>query len=161
MRKSSSCAFDDHGVRGRQVLLNDRTALILTVVSMLAWCGSLPLPAVDMGPVTATGWQFLIDGWRGIPAHSLGGLSWLANPLLIATWWVLLADRGRALGLILSCCALVAALSSFLFNLSVPGEGGLRIERFAIGFYFWLVSPGVQVLACLERRRHTGAQRSR
>lgn len=128
--------------------------LVLTIVSMLSWCGSLLLPAVDMGPVTATGWQFLVQGWRGIPALSPGGLSWVANPLLIATWWSLFATRGGTHELILACGALVAALSSFLFNLSVRGEDGLRIESFAIGFYLWLLSTVVQALACLERSRH-------
>lgn len=127
--------------------LNHRVSAALTIASILCWSASLLLPAVDMGPVTVMGWQFLTQGWRGIPALNIGGLSWLANPLLVAAWLAFFLLAKRRPTMILASGALAAALTSPLFNIVNSDQGSLAIEAFAMGFYIWLASTALQTAA--------------
>lgn len=126
----------------------------LSVLSILCWCASLFVPAVDLGMVVAYGWQFLLYGWQGLTALSIGGLSWLANPLLLGAWLSFFAPRRyRRLAAALAVSAFAVALTSFLFNALGSEQGGVRIEDFALGFHLWLASALLQAVAAIVRSR--------
>jgi hypothetical protein len=120
----------------------------LAAIAFLAWCASLALPAITMGPFSVYGWDFLIRGWQGLTALNIGGISWLANPLLLAAWLNIyfLAER-RHVGLICAWAAAAASLTSFLFNLLGQADTGLIIEDYDIGFYLWLAGAFLQALS--------------
>lgn len=139
---------DTGGLSSQRVL----TSSTLAMLSVLSWSVSLFVPAVDLGSVVAYGWQFLIYGWRGLAALNIGGLSWLANPLLLGAWLGFFALRGhRGVVLAVSLGAMFAALVSFLFNWLGSGSAGLRIEDFALGFHLWMGSTLLQAAAAVLR----------
>lgn len=126
---------------------NDRAALTLILLSCLSWCTSLVLPALMLGTFAVYGWQFLVEGWRGLAALSIGGVSWLANPLLLASWLSLLAPRYLWFGVICAWLAALAALTSFLFNaLGGGGGAGLVISDYGIGFHLWLAAAFISAI---------------
>lgn len=128
--------------------------MLLTIASILCWCASMFLPAVDLGFVLVHGWQFLIHGWQGLASLNIGGFSWLANPLLMVAWlsfffW----PRRRGLALAWAAVALAVGLTSFLYNALGSAQEGIRIEEFAFGFYLWLGGAVLQVVAAVVRVR--------
>jgi hypothetical protein len=130
------------------------SSLLLTAASILCWCVSLLLPAVDLGFVLVRGWQFLIHGWQGLVSLNIGGLSWLANPLLVGAWLCFfLWPRRRGLLIWWAVAALAVALTSFLYNALGSAQQGIRIEDFALGFYLWLASALLQTVAAMVRLR--------
>jgi hypothetical protein len=123
---------------------------MLSALSILCWSISLLLPAVDLGTVVAHGWQFLLYGWQGLTSLNIGGLSWLANPLLVAAWLSFFAFRSHSrVALAFAVSALAAGLTSFLFNAFGGAGGGVKIEDFALGFHLWLASALLQTAAVL------------
>lgn len=141
-------------------LNNDRLILMLALVSCLSWCASLALPALTLGTFSVYGWQFLVEGWRGLAALSIGGVSWLTNPLLLAAWLSLLAPRYLWLGVICAWLAALAALTSFLFNTLGSTGAGLMISDYGIGFHLWLaaalISAAAQSMRLVSQRRTNG-----
>lgn len=123
---------------------------LVTTLSILCWSISLVQPAVDMGVVVVYGWQFLFYGWQGLVELNIGGLSWLTNPLLWGAWLSFFLFRPhRALVLSLALGAIIAALTSFLFNALGSARGGVTIEDFAPGFHLWLASALLQATAAV------------
>jgi hypothetical protein len=99
-----------------------------------------------------------VEGWRGLAALSIGGVSWLANPLLLAAWLSLLAPRFLWSGVICAWLAALAAFTSFLFNALGSGGAGLMISDYSIGFHLWLAATLISAVAQTMRlisQRHT------
>jgi hypothetical protein len=120
----------------------------LAGIAFLDWCASLALPAITMGPFSVYGWDFLIRGWQGLTALNIGGISWLANPLLLIAWLnIFFFVERRHVGLICAWVAAGTALTSFLFNLLGQSDTGLIIEDYDIGFYLWLAGAFLQAMS--------------
>lgn len=91
------------------------------------------------------GWGALVAGWLGLLA---GVPAWLANPLLIAAW-VAYVRRMHRLSRILSVAAGGFMLSFTLESqIEVGTSGSLSaITSLGVGYYLWLSSAVVQVIA--------------
>ncbi len=89
---------------------------------------------------------FLI-GWMGL---SGAGISWLANPILITSWFILIFGKPK-LSRILSVFALLFSLSFLLFTEIVANEGGGKKEIIAYdsGYWLWLSSCGLNLIGNL------------
>ena len=77
--------------------------------------------------------SFLL-GWLDIFGP---GISWLANPLLIISWFVLIYKNPK-ISLYLSFIAVVFSLSFLLFKDIIENEGGGKSEIIAYGNGYWL-----------------------
>jgi protein-S-isoprenylcysteine O-methyltransferase Ste14 len=86
----------------------------------------------------------LVEGWRGIFAFDIMGLSWLTNPLLLGAWlsFFFLRNPWPA---VLAVGALATAATSFLF--ATTSEEAELFEGFGPGFYLWLVAVLLQATA--------------
>lgn len=121
-----------------------RIKIITIVLSVVLFSISLILPPFyiksDNSSPWPAGFWCLIFGWYNLDGS---GISWLANPLLILSWFYLFSKTKVALWL-----GLVALLfsSSFLFaNEVIINEGGGmgKIERLGAGYFLWLASTVV------------------
>ena len=86
----------------------------------------------------ADSFQALLSGW--LVVMSGAGVAWLANPLLLITWILLL--RNNKFALLLSIFATLLSLS-FLGIDEVPinEAGGIeKIIKIEIGYWLWLFS---------------------
>lgn len=75
-------------------------------------------------------------GW--IAAASGGvGLSWIANPLLIASWFLIKKNLKTAM--FLSVCATLLSLFFLLFDSIADNEGGVKhpIISYKAGYWLW------------------------
>lgn len=122
---------------------------LIALASLVSWCVSLLLPAITLGSFSVPGWQFLMQGWKGLTSLNVGGLSWLANPLLVVSWLAFTFPRYRLVAPVCAGLALLAALTSFLFNLLGGAEAGLLISAYDVGFYLWLGSTFLQTAASM------------
>lgn len=129
------------------LLSRQRVIWSIALLSFLSWCASLALPALTLGTFSVPGWQFLVHGWKGLAALSIGGVSWLANPLLVLAWLSLATPKYAQLAAICAGLAALAALTSFLFNMLGGGGEELLISGYDIGFYLWLMGPLLQSVA--------------
>lgn len=123
------------------------------------------------GPVSWNGFEILLmNGWMAILA--VISVAWLANPLyFFAGVCVLNSQKGGSslssgLGLIVSLAAfLVGGTAFWVKGVPVPkNEGGGTqglVDRFGIGFYFWLASLLLMcVAAVLSYARNRTAEKS-
>jgi hypothetical protein len=116
------------------------------MVSLIVYLSSLCLPAYYVG----SGGAFL-----GIFALVLGPidllamhLPWLANPLLVLSWWQL--ARGTAVkAMALSFLAIAAALVFWLGENQVQVATGSSASTYLLrsGYFVWLASIAVQLVA--------------
>lgn len=74
------------------------------------------------------------------------GITWLANPLLIAAWIGARKQKGWALPI--SLLAFIISLSFLLFGQITDNEGGIAhpIVSYKAGYWLWVVSP---VILCV------------
>lgn len=116
-------------------------------IFLLTLCIILFIASLFLLPFTVEGdnpkpwpiglWCFLL-GWLTIA--KAGGLSWLANPLLIISWLMFKRNIKVAIGL--SFAAIIFCSSFLFFDEVVTNEAGLprRISSVGIGYYLWLTS---------------------
>jgi hypothetical protein len=122
------------------------------------WIVSLALPAVSesrnprtvldcSNPSWANGWLVFVGGPLGI---MVGQFGWLANPLMV------FAAFKRSIGIAAIAVGL-GVLTAFTFT-SVPNDiDANRVCGFGAGFYFWLGSMLVVLIAALTRPVHETA----
>ena len=86
------------------------------------------------------GWSILIFGILALPG-SLANATWLANPILFASW-IVIWQREKRLSVVLSSVALMFAAAFLLMGTVVTNEGGVPspITGFKIGYWLWLGS---------------------
>ncbi|NHV32256.1 hypothetical protein [Burkholderia sp. D-99] len=104
----------------------------------------------------ADGWQVLLTGWMGV---FFGIFAWLANPLALAAWW-LIVKRLRAQAVALAVLALLFGLSFLTQHRIVVNEGGgvEPVHLDAIGYWCWLASFGVAVIGAALLPGRTGTR---
>jgi hypothetical protein len=73
-------------------------------------------------------------------------LTWLANPLLIISWFI--NSKKPKLSIILSLFAVLLALSFLLFKRIISDEAGnySQIVSYQLGYWLWLSSSAVMFL---------------
>ncbi|UOK41596.1 MULTISPECIES: hypothetical protein [Flavobacterium] len=86
-------------------------------------------------------------GWMNLFG---AGISWLANPFLLISWGTLLFGNTKKT-LIFSGLALLFSLSFLLFGDIIANEGGghKQITTYAIGYYLWTSSCGINFIGNL------------
>ena len=94
---------------------------------------------------------FLV-GWLGIP---LGGasLAWLANPLLILSWYM--TKRNSRHSLTVSLLATLACFSFLLFDTVIVNEGGgsERVVSYKTGYWLWVSSAATMFVGNIILRQ--------
>jgi hypothetical protein len=96
----------------------------------------------------------LVFGWFQLVSHPLAGLPWLANPLVIAGWFLTILSPRLAVSLT------VGSLVCALMFLASPGvmtdEGGgqHQVNSLEIGYWLWLVSCALAFLASISASRN-------
>jgi putative flippase GtrA len=89
-------------------------------------------------------WLLLLIGWIGVFS---GTLAWLANPLLIGAWILLLCKR-TSLSLIAALVAM-AFMLTFLFQKTVISSEAptySRISGYGLGYGLWIASTLAQII---------------
>ncbi len=145
-------ADEDHGVKKTNRQFNLK--LFYLVASIIFFLISLPLDGFysDSIPAqnTAPGYALLLSGWAGV----LNGMfTWLANPVLLITWFLipLNVTRRTKVGF-----ALVGVLFSLSFLLHseiwwwlAGSSTHITITGYGKGYWFWVISTVNALLACL------------
>jgi hypothetical protein len=125
-----------------------RTATLAALA--LLWVVSLWLPALSAGGSRFTGFDVLLQGWRGTRAAVL---AWYANPLFVFAC-LLLARRAAVAASV--CAALAVALSLTTFvarDIAAALDVAVPPFRVQIGFYFWIAAQcGVLLVAVASKR---------
>jgi hypothetical protein len=90
------------------------------------------------------GWMVMLGGGAGV--------SWLANPLLVASW--ILLDKNRKTAWLFACLAVIFCLSFLSFERVLENEAGHYglIKSIGTGYWLWTSSSIVTFLGCLYIR---------
>lgn len=130
-----------------------RAAVLAVIVGV--WALSLLLPAVEAAGSRLTGFDVLLQGWRGTRAAVL---AWYANPLFVLA--VLFSARRHARAAAV-CAALAVALSLTSFAArEIAAAAGVTAPpgRLDTGFYVWLAAQlallAVTIRALVAARSH-------
>jgi hypothetical protein len=120
----------------------------------ISWTVSLALPAVDAAGSTLTGFEVLLQGWRGVRAAVP---AWLANPLFLIAL-VLSARRRAAAAALVASLAVALSLTSFVAR-EIAAASGVAVPpvRLHAGFYVWLGAQLALVAVALAARRRRRA----
>jgi hypothetical protein len=92
------------------------------------------------------GWCLLLWGWIGL--IFAGYVAWMANPLLCVSWF-LIGRKYYKISLYFSLLAFVLMLS-FLFYGNLVTRDDLSVSKisgYGYGYFFWLLSSFVLVVA--------------
>ncbi|MEJ8816458.1 hypothetical protein [Lacibacter sp. H407] len=127
-------SIDSHKVKSLKLFL-----LILCITCFVVSLFLLPFTIFgdNAKPWPIGLWCFLF-GW--LTVGKVGGISWLANPLLILSWFMFKRNIKVAIGL--SFASTIFCSSFLFFDEVVINEAGLsgKIASTGIGYYFWLAS---------------------
>lgn len=120
-------------------------------LSLVCYAGSLYWPAfgchyfgADSGRYTVEpGWVLLWGGWLGLLTYNV---AWFANLTFIITWLCLGLHSPKAKGFAIASLVLgLSALSLYFFD---------KDMGVYTGFYLWIASFLVLVLACIARHQN-------
>jgi hypothetical protein len=101
------------------------------------------------------GFLSLIFGWLGVFMLHLPAFPWLANPILVASWF--LQKRNNNTSLIFSGISLGLMLSFLLVNEIIANEAGTtsKVVFYGLGYWLWVLSSFIMVLGNLLKSRNT------
>ncbi len=137
-----------------QSLETHRVKILKLVLLIL--CISLFIVSLFLLPFTIEGdnpkpwpiglWCFLL-GWLTVATGA--GISWLANPFLILSWFMF--HRNIKAAIWLSSVATFFCFSFMFFDEVVTNEAGLhkRINSIGIGYYVWLSSSVITFVSTI------------
>jgi len=124
--------------------------VIFLVISILLYLLSLPQAVIDCGDGDfhkggfGQGFVFLTMGAIALPSSFFADPKfwpWLANPLLFATWFLVILNRNKFSFLISFLAVMFAASFLFCHEFYVNEAGDIvPITKFRIGYWFWLLS---------------------
>jgi hypothetical protein len=140
------------------------------VISMLLFAASLVTPAIRFALVhghhphprpsdvrqveSKTGFAMLFSSLFGPFYLNFAGV---ANPLLIVAWWLLWYRRSNAAPILLVVALLLSLQTFQLYQSGIAAdEGGVMYDemlRPLVGFYLWVASMAVPLVASLLQRR--------
>lgn len=124
-----------------------KASKLLLGIAVVAYVVSLVLPTVNQGQ----GIIFAVWGWVAFAMTQAWGIVWLANPAVVASGWLLFADRSPALRRLLAVAALLLAL----FALTIDEHGGAHQGvALQVGYWVWLGSIVILLAAVLLPAPH-------
>jgi hypothetical protein len=130
---------------------------ILLILSILLFVASLFLDAFYTSQENPRSWSLgfglLVCGWLGLFD---GIVAWLANPLLLAAWILLLLRWPRGIWpLVFAVAALALALSFLRVDDLMVDEAGGRamVTGYGPGYWVWMSSMLVACVAALLKPR--------
>lgn len=114
------------------------TSISLFIISLTQKCYCTTSECGDSIMAFLLGWAALLSGGAGI--------SWLANPLLFASWIIL--KKNLKLAMFLSVAALLLSLSFLMFDTVIANEAGQKhqIIAYKMGYWLWMGSNMVMLL---------------
>ena len=129
-------------------------SISLFIISLTQKCYCTTSECGDSIMAFLLGWAALLSGGAGI--------SWLANPLLFASW--ILLRKNLKLSMFLSVAAALLSLSFLLFDTVIANEAGQKhqIIAYKLGYWLWMGSNLVMLLGTfvLMLRHNTRLARS-
>lgn len=134
----------------------------VAALSMLLFLLSLTQKAYCTATHCADSIMTFLLGWAAL-ASGAAGLTWLANPLLILSWW--LWYRHTRAALLCSTGALLLAFSFLLFHSVPANESGQQqqVMAYRAGYWLWLGSMVLSWLGIcgLKLKQNTQAYHER
>jgi hypothetical protein len=108
------------------------TSITLFLFSLTQKCYCTTSTCGDSIMVFLLGWAAIVSGGAG--------LSWIANPLLFASWLIL--KRNLKISMFLSVFAALLSLSFLLFDSVLDNEAGQKhqVVSYSVGYWFWTAS---------------------
>jgi len=124
---------------------NNITRNILLALSIALYIASLTQPAYCTDERCADSAAVALAGSLGF-FLSMAGATWLANPLLIASWIV--AHKNPKASLITSLLATVLSLLFLCFSTIMDNENGtsVNITDVKAGYWLWVTSMAVMFI---------------
>jgi hypothetical protein len=124
-------------------------ALYVSSLFLTAFCldpaGSKGGPAADC----YHGWAALVWGVTGVPSGG-ANLTWLANPVLLFAWLVVLIGVRRVS--VAFCLLAFAIAATFAVTQTVttsPYGGAGELLSLGVGYWLWLASIGTALIAAI------------
>jgi hypothetical protein len=141
---------------GRETQLLKLTLLGASVL-LFAWSLSFDAYYTDGRPDGAPALLTLLTGWLGV---TIGGFSWLANPLLGAAWLCLLLKRDVRAAFAAGAATILASAFFFQSSIVVDEAGTVgRISGVGRGYWLWLASMAIALAAaCVPPMRSAVAR---
>ena len=130
--------------------MNTRTLVLIG--SVLLFLASLTQPAYylagDNPESWSASWGLLLIGWMGV---FYGVFAWVANPLLLLSWFLCLRGELRA-AWIASTAAALLALSFLLHSTIVADEVPTykAVTGYGAGYWLWLASMLIMAAGALR-----------
>ena len=114
------------------------SSIVLFVLSLTQKCFCTTTQCSDSVMVFLLGWAALFSG--------AAGLSWLANPLLIAAW--LLLKKNLKISMFMSVLAFLLSLFFLLIDSVVDNENGgsHQVIAYKPGYWLWVMSSTCMLL---------------
>lgn len=118
---------------------------ILLALSIGLYIASLTQPAYCTSARCADSAAIAFSGLLGF-FFSMAGATWLANPLLVASWIV--AHKNPLASLIISLLATALSLSFLCFSTIMDNESGTSDNIIGVkaGYWLWVTSIGLMFI---------------
>jgi hypothetical protein len=132
-------------------------SFVLFVLSLFNECYFFEHPG---GKNSASGLLLLFIGWLGV---FRGIFAWLANPLILVGWFLLVGRLPRAAA-VCAFAATACAGSFLLYKTILTDEAGnhSKITGYGLGYWLWLASAvallAASFVAGIGSRNHAGAE---
>ncbi|MBI3514558.1 MAG: hypothetical protein HY060_10915 [Proteobacteria bacterium] len=130
--------------------------------SMAVYAACLPFEAfcVDGRCADQPGWLVLLLGFFSV-GETRANMTWLANPILFSAW-VMIGFGEKAIAIVLSLVALVAAAAFLFMNTVITDASGtlLPITGVTVGYWLWLASMATACLGAIFLRRPDAARKT-
>jgi hypothetical protein len=141
------------GTRAKSLYSSSKTAYLFWFCSILLFMLSVASPAISMKGGDRFGITALALGpFALIPFMKLGGIGWLANPLIVlsaifiwksARWPALIF----AVGAVALASGSIAMMEQFPFPVDESGSPGSLTVTPLLGYWFWLSSMVLMLLS--------------
>jgi hypothetical protein len=123
--------------------------MVFVATSVVVFAISLPNDSFYV--LTEDPWEWkpsyliVLYGWM---AMHLGVFNWLANPLLFASWWMMLYRPTRDFAVVPAIAALGLSMGFLLYTTFPSSTGGsaARITGHGPGYWLWNTSIWIMVL---------------
>jgi len=115
-----------------------RRGILIWLPSLLAYIGSLFLPAFEFAQEPSVGGlQVLLLGWLGLLALNP---AWLANPLFFVALYSTIIGKYRRARWMGACAVLLGSMSLLAKEWYFDESRGTPILRLGPAFYLWMAS---------------------
>ena len=137
-------------VAKRLVVLSIALFAVCLFLPDFCWDRAGPNHVSPLAEECSAGFAALLFGVFGLmaPADNPGYWAWIANPLLLASWILIVVRRPKA-SIVLALISLLFAASFLRIGWVNGGWVGLFITRVEIGYWLWLTSIGVTLVAAV------------